>query len=191
MNKTKFFTLYDRPETKPTTPTGEKIELRHEPNISETGKRYLSKTRKQNTYELIQIGREETEVARIVNRAMNGDYNALNAMQGTFTDITDAPKSLAQAQQFIINAERDFKELPKEIQKEFEYDSKQFIAAAGTKEWYDKMGVTAELEKKEVAKAEELKTKKDYQKAMAMIAEGATTAITPQTATAKTEEVKQ
>lgn len=130
-------------------PTGEPIEYKHEPSFDEkTGKRILTKTRLVNTYEMIQVGREETEIARIVQRARNGDETVLNAMNGQYIDITDMPKNLAEAQQFMINAENIFEKMPNEIKSKFGYDSDRFIHEAGNDvdKWLDKMGLQVDVE---------------------------------------------
>lgn len=146
-------------------PTGEPIEYKHEATFDEkTGRRVLTKTRLVNTYEMIQVGREETEIARIVQRARNGDTSVLNAMNGQYIDVTDMPKNLAEAQQFMINAENMFEKMPNEVKAKFGYDSDRFIHEAGTDVtgWLDKMGLQVDMEtgktieKKIVADLEDL-----------------------------------
>lgn len=178
MAKTKFRTKYDWGESKPVTPTGEKTEIRHEPEIGLDGRRVLKPTRTVAIYEMIQVGREETEVERIVKRAMQGDYNALNAMNGVYADIADAPQSLAQAQQLIINAKREFDNLPQEIKREFEYNPEMYVASVGSKDWFDKMGITAKLDERRKAEESALKTAENTAKAMEAIASGAGLTIT-------------
>lgn len=152
------------------SPTGEKIEIRHEPEINADGRRVLKPTREVPIYEMIQIGREETEIERIVKRAMEGDYNALNAMNGVYADITDAPSSLAEAQQYIINAKREFENLPADIRKEFENNPEVYVASVGTKEWFDKMGITAKIEEQNKAAETIRLTEENTAKAMANLA---------------------
>lgn len=176
-NKIPFKTQYGDNTKFKTSPTGEKIEIRHEPEIGIDGKRVLKPTREVPIYELIQASREETEIERIVKRALQGDYNALNAMQGYYADVADAPKSLAQAQQLIINAKKEFEELPPEIKKEFEYNPEIYVAQVGTKEWYDKMGITTKIEQRKAAEAEQRKIAENTAKAMETIANGAGTII--------------
>lgn len=166
----KFGMKYHGEKSNISSPTGEKTEIRHEPYITEDGRRILKPTKKVPIYELIQVGREETEIERIVKRAMEGDYNALNAMNGVYTDITDAPQSLAQAQQLIINAKKEFNELPTEIKKEFEYNPEIYVASVGTKDWFDKMGITAAQENQKKLKEAEKKFKADQAKAMENLA---------------------
>ena len=69
-------------------------------------------------------------------------------MKGTYTDITGAPKSLAEAQQMIIDLKQKFEELPKEIRQKFDYNVEQYIAEFGSDSWAEKTGVA------EVLKAE-------------------------------------
>lgn len=176
-NKARFRTLYDDKVQTHVSPTGEKTEIRHEPEMTIEGKRILKPTRIVPIYDLIQVGREETEIERIVKRAMQGDYNALNAMNGVYADISDAPNSLAQAQQMIINAKREFDDLPAEIKKEFEYNPEIYVAQVGTKEWLDKMGITAEIEQKKLAETSKKKLDENLARAVETIANGAGTIV--------------
>lgn len=162
----------DHTEWRCVTPTGEKIETRHEPIINEDGRRVLKPTKKVPIYEMIQIGREETEIERIVKRAVEGDYNALNAMNGVYADITDAPSSLAQAQQLIINAKQEFDTLPANIRKEFENNPELYVASVGSKDWFDKMGITAKIDERNKAEAARKLNEENAAKAMANLANG-------------------
>lgn len=153
ITKSKFRTKYNPMDIKFRSPTGEKTEIRHEPEIGKDGKRKLNPTREVPIYDLIQASRDECDIERIVKRAIEGDANALNAIQGQYMDVTNAPKSLAQAQQLIINAKNDFDKLPAEVKKEFEYNPEIYVAQVGSKHWFDAMGITA-LREAETKKAE-------------------------------------
>lgn len=177
MAKIKFKTIYDEKKEKIFSPSGEKEEVRHEPEMTLDGKRVLKPTRVVPIYEMIQVGREETEVERIVNRAINGDYNALNAIEGVYSDISDAPSSLAEAQQLIINAKREFENLPPEVKKEFEYNPEIYVAQVGTKEWLDKMGISAKFEAMNEEAKKDLQTKENMARAFEQLATSTTTPI--------------
>ena len=159
-------------------PTGEKTEIRHEPEIGKDGKRVLKPTRVVEIYNLIQEGREQTEIQYIMKRAMEGDANVLNAMNGVYADISDAPKSLAEAQQLIINAKREFENLPIEIKRKFNMNPEEYVAQVGTKEWLDAMGVTHKFEELKAIEEENKKLNENTKKAMEQLATGAGTVIT-------------
>lgn len=138
------------------SPAGSKIEIRHRAEMKKDGRRVLIRDRKVNVYELIQASREDCEIENIIRRAVQGDYNALNAVAGQYADITGMPKSIAEAQQLVINLKESFEKLPKEIKAKFEYNPEIYVAEYGTETWANKTGLKAEYE----AKQEALKTQK-------------------------------
>lgn len=170
--KLPFNTKYKPNRTGRKTPTGEKIQIEHTPHIGLDGRRKLIKDNPKPIYEMIQASREQCEIERIVKRAMQGDTTVLSAMEGQYIDITGAPKSLAQAQQIIINAKNDFEKLDTETKKKFENNVEIFIATAGTKEWMDKMGYTEKIDRAQKAEAEKTEYEKNLKDAMANLAKG-------------------
>lgn len=154
------------------SPTGAKIQIEHTPHMGLDGKRKLLKDNPKPIYEMIQAHRESCEIERIVKRALDGDLTAINAIEGQYIDITGAPTSLAQAQQIIINAKRDFDQLDAETKKKFENNVEIFIAEAGSKEWCDKLGITDKLEREAKAKADAAEYEKNLTQAMANLAKG-------------------
>lgn len=147
MEKTRFKSMYNHGSDHFRAPIGDKVVIRHRAKMKTDGKRDLVADVKYPIYEIIQSHREETEIERIVKRAIEGDYNALNAMKGVYADIADAPGSLAEAQAMIINAKNEFYDLPLEIREKFNQNAEEYVAEMGTPKWMDKMGITAELEK--------------------------------------------
>lgn len=154
------------------SPAGAKIQVEHTPHMGLDGRRKLVKDNPKPIYEMIQASREQCEIERIVKRALNGDMTALNAIEGHYMDITGAPRSLAQAQQIIINAKNDFDKLDAETKKKFDNNVEIFIAEAGTKEWCDKLGITEKLEREAKAEAEKTQYEKNLHDAMANLAKG-------------------
>lgn len=153
-------------------PAGDKIQVEHTPHMGLDGRRKLIKDNPKPIYEMIQASREQCEVERIVKRALQGDTSVLSAMEGQYIDITGAPKSLAQAQQIIINAKYQFEKLDAETKKKFDNNVEIFIAEAGTKEWCDKMGITEQLERAEKADLAKAEYEKNLHTAMANLAKG-------------------
>lgn len=156
-------------------PTGDKIQVEHTPHMGLDGRRKLIKDNPKPIYEMIQASREQCEIERIVKRALQGDTSVLNAMEGQYIDITGAPKSLAQAQQIIINAKHQFEQLDTETKKKFDNNVEVFIAEAGSKEWLDKMGITEKLEREEKAAIAKAEYETNLQAAMANLAKGSKT----------------
>lgn len=148
--------------------------MRHSPTILKDGRRILKRDREVDIYNLIQSHREECEIENIIRRAVEGDYNALNAINGTYADITNCPSSIAEAQQYIINAKNEFEKLPKDIKSKFEYNAELYVAemSGNTEGWLDKMGFKAEIEKNRAKAEEKAKLDTNFAKAMETIASG-------------------
>lgn len=172
--KLPFGFKYQIKEAKKSTPTGEKYQMEHEAKMLENGKRILTKTVKKNIYEMIQASREQTEIDRIVRRAMEGDPSVLSYMNGVYADLTDAPTSLAQAQQIMINAKREYENLPLDVKEKFHNNYEEYIAEVGSKGWFDKMGITAAQEEQRLAAEREKQFKVDMAAAMKNLAGQAT-----------------
>lgn len=167
----RFRTKYDIHE-RSKAPAGDKIQVEHTPHMGLDGKRQLIKDNPKPIYEMIQASREQCEIERIVKRALQGDTSVLSAIEGQYIDITGAPKSLAHAQQIIINAKHQFEKLDSETKKKFDNNVEIFIAEAGTKEWCDKMGITDKLERAKKADLQKAEYEKNLQDAMANLAKG-------------------
>lgn len=150
--------------------------MEHEAKMLENGKRILTKTVKKNIYEMIQASREQTEIDRIVRRAMEGDPSVLSYMNGVYADLTDAPTSLAQAQQIMLNAKREYEKLPLDVKEKFHNNYEEYIAKVGSKEWFDKMGITEKQEQQK--KAAESKKQFEIDMAQAMKNLAGQTAVT-------------
>lgn len=94
----------------------------------ETGKKELKKTGETNIYEKIQAGLHDSLIYNILERFEKGEVEVMSKMRGTYGDFTGMPKSLAEAQQTLIDAENTFMSLPLDIRKEFNHDPSQFVA---------------------------------------------------------------
>lgn len=141
-------------------PNGERIELRHRAILKKDGTRILVKDKEKPTWDIIQSHKEECLIENILKRCLEGDMEALNKMHGSYCDISNAPNSLAEAQQTILRLKQEFEDLPKEIRKEFDYNVEKYIAEFGTEEWCEKTGVADKIRAEEEAAkaAEEYKT---------------------------------
>lgn len=170
-----FRTQFNRPEEDHyRSDIGEKIEMRHSAHMGTDGRRFLAKDKPVAVWDLIQSHKEECEIENIIRRAVEGDYNALNATSGVFMDITNCPSSIAEAQQYIINAKEEFDKLPKEIKQKFEFNPEIYIAEMGgnTKGWLDKMGYTEAVKLREEKIKRTEKAHEDYLKAIENLAAG-------------------
>lgn len=65
------------------------------------------------------------------------------ADDGTYgIDATQLPKTFAEFLQMQIDRKREFDRLPVEIKQKFSNDLNQYMATAGSQEWFDKLGIT-------------------------------------------------
>lgn len=153
----KFWNRSERPKTTPANP-GTPEEPTYEIDIDLRGHKSLIQTGYTNTYNRIQESLEETKIENIIRRALGGDETALAVMHGSYIDVTDAPKTLAEMQQLVIRATNQFNELPLEIREKFNFDPGQFVAEYGTHEWEKKMErpkTIGDLQKEAQTKAKE------------------------------------
>lgn len=170
-----FRTQFNRPnEDRYLSDVGERVEIRHSAHIDTNGRRFLAKDKPIAIYDLIQSHKEECEIENIIRRAVEGDYNALNAKEGIFMDITNCPSSIAEAQQYIINAKEEFDKLPKEIKQKFEFNPEVYIAemSGNTEGWLDKMGYTEKIKLQEEKIKRNQIDNENFSKAMATLATG-------------------
>lgn len=121
-------------------PVGSKFMATYEYSIDEKGHKSLVKTGEKDIYTPIQEALESTLIENILQRAALGDPLALEQVHGQYIDTTDMPKSLAEAQNKIIDLKNKFNNLPIEVRKEFNFSPEQFIHEFGSNDWLTKMG---------------------------------------------------
>lgn len=56
-------------------------------------------------------------------------------------DATQLPKTFAEFLQLQIDRKREFDRLPIEIKQKFSNDVSQYMATAGSEEWFNKLGI--------------------------------------------------
>lgn len=90
---------------------------------------------KEDLYDFIQSHKDSVDIHKILDRFQNGDLDALNKYQGYYLDITDAPKSLAEALNIVAKGRDLFNSLPVDVREKFNHNPEEFIAAIGTEEF--------------------------------------------------------
>lgn len=134
------------------TPTGEEIEIHCREAIDENGNRYPIEDVKVNIWEKIQESAESCDIKNILRRAQMGDVTALNKIEGVYEDVVDAPKTLAEAQNFILQAKQDFEKLPVAVKRAFDNNVEQYIATFGSESWLEKTGIADRIRERETIK---------------------------------------
>lgn len=112
----------------------------------------------------IQSYLEETKIENIINRAAF-DPSIAQKMSTRLSDeepqdFTNMPRTLAEAQNLMIEAEQTWKKMPREIKQKFDNDVDKFIANFGTAEWMKALGIIQETAVEEKPVIEEIKGEK-------------------------------
>ncbi len=123
-----FTKPYDRNLTI-SAPAGEKLVSTYSLQVDKNGKKELKESGKTNLYEFIQKALPETLVYNILERFNNGDVNVLDKVHGFYGDVSQMPKTLAEAQQLLIKAEKTFQELPLETRAKYNHSVSEFLSA--------------------------------------------------------------
>lgn len=118
---------------------GDPIHVLYSPELQKDGSVKLVKVGTENTDEIIASYYESTTLEAILARFANGDLSALNRYQPIYADVSNAPKSLAEALQMVNNSRTGFDALPPEIKMAFDNNFNLWLSSAGTKEWYEAM----------------------------------------------------
>lgn len=153
-------------------PEGVEVMTYHSEHIDSEGNTFLKADKPYAIRDLIQSHKEECDINKIIKRALEGDYNALNQTVGIYTDITAAPKTLAEAQQMLIDLENKFDELPADIKAKFEYSKEKYIAEFGSDSWAEKVGYKEALEKENARLEQAAKTEQYFADAIEHLATG-------------------
>lgn len=128
---------------------GSEIHVLYKPVVDEKGNIDLVESGKENLQEIIQSSKDSCDITVILSQALT-DPSVLNRAPGIFGDFTSFPETYAEMLQLEIDAKRYFDKLPVEIKKEFNNDPHQFMAQAGDKEWFGKLGFVEKKEESEV-----------------------------------------
>ena len=124
-----FYSRTNLPATIP-QPECAKIVPTYGEKIDKDGKVHVVVTGKTNLYEKIQASKDDTLIYNILDRFAAGDVSVLQRHQGFYADLTDMPKTLAEAQQSLITAENYFNKLPLDVRSEFNHSFSEFLASA-------------------------------------------------------------
>ena len=125
-----YFSRSNLPKTIP-QPECKKIVNEYKKEIQDNGSVKAVVTGKTNIYEKIQASKDDCLVYNILERFNQGDVSVLNAREGEYGDFTEAPKTLAESQQRLIDAENYFMKLPLDVRKEFNHSVVDFLNSVG------------------------------------------------------------
>lgn len=113
----KFHNYYERVENPIKVKTNPGSELHQLYTLDENGE--LLKSGVENVYEGIQSHKESVELATLLQRYARGDESALNQNPLVYGDTVDAPKTLADVQNSIMEASDVFSKFPSDFRQLF------------------------------------------------------------------------
>lgn len=135
---------------------GSDIHVIYEGKLLPTGEIKLVPIGKESISEKINSYKPYTDINYIISRLNAGDTSVVRdgAMYG---DFTKQPKTLADALQVIINAEKSFNELPLDVRNKFDNSYLAWLQSAGSENWFEKMNIVNEIDTiaKEIDKVDE------------------------------------
>ncbi len=135
--------------------TGSGMKDTYKMHVDADGKRELKKSGEYNLYADIQSYKDSVSIDYILSRFVNGDETALSRVQGIYGDFTQMPKTMAELQQRVIDAEHLFDSLPLDIRAQYNHSASEFFAQLDS----DKTkAIFAPPEKAEESIAEEVVT---------------------------------
>lgn len=97
-------------------------------HVDADGKRELKKSGEYNLYADIQSYKDSVSIDYILSRFINGDETALSRVQGIYGDFTEMPRTMAELQQRVIDAEHLFNSLPLDIREQYNFSASEFFA---------------------------------------------------------------
>ena len=138
-NTPRFYSRLNPPERKPSPAGSEWAEKCVIDVDSETGAKVLKIVGRENIYEKIQECLEPTKIENIIRRFKEGDRSALGRPDGIYTDISDMPTNIIEAQKRIQEVRAKFASLPSEIKERFGNDPTVFMAEILSGEGMEKL----------------------------------------------------
>ncbi len=135
-----FKTQYDARDRIQTNP-GNPIKQLYSGSYNERGQVELKEDGTEDLYAFIQSFAESTDIHAILSRYQNGEVDVLEKVQGFYGDITEMPKTYAEALQRIADSEKVFMSLPVDVRAKFGHSFSEFLAASQDSDFLERLGV--------------------------------------------------
>ncbi len=135
-----FNTQYDARDRIQTNP-GNPIKQLYSGSYNERGQVELKEDGTENIYDFIQSFAESTDIHAIMRRFENGEVDVLEKVQGFYGDVTEMPKTYAEALQRIADSEKVFMSLPVDVRAKFGHSFSEFLAASNDADFLERLGV--------------------------------------------------
>ncbi len=135
-----FKTQYDARDRIKSNP-GNPIKQLYAGSYNERGQVELKEDGTEDLYAFIQSFAESTDIHSILSRYQNGEVDVLEKVQGFYGDITEMPRTYAEALQRISDSEKVFMSLPVDVRAKFGHSFSEFLAASQDADFLERLGV--------------------------------------------------
>ncbi len=135
-----FKTQYDARDRIQSNP-GNPLKQLYVGSYNERGQVELREDGTENLYDFIQSFAESTDIHAILRRFENGEVDVLEKVQGFYGDVTEMPKTYAEALQRIADSEKVFMSLPVDVRAKFGHSFSEFLAASNDADFLERLGV--------------------------------------------------
>ncbi len=135
-----FKTQYDARDRIQSNP-GNPLKQLYTGSYNERGQVELHEDGTEDLYAFIQSFAESTDIHAIMSRFENGEVDVLEKVQGFYGDVTEMPKTYAEALQRIADSEKVFMSLPVDVRAKFGHSFSEFLAASNDADFLDRLGV--------------------------------------------------
>lgn len=153
-----FYSAYNRPKTISANPKiYDKLQVLYREEVID-GEVCLVEDGVRDIYEAIQTHADDGDLVLTIQRLSMGYDVELNP-EGAYTDFSDAPLTLADAQNKIIQVKDEFSKLPPEVRQKFGNSAESYIALYGSPEWARSLGLISEETKSPVKEGEPVEQK--------------------------------
>ena len=123
---------------------GSPIKQLYAGSYNERGQVVLKEDGTEDLYAFIQSFAESADIHAIMRRFENGEVDVLEKVQGFYGDVTDMPKTYAEALQRIADSEKVFMSLPVDVRAKFGHSFSEFLAASNDADFLERLGVQVE-----------------------------------------------
>lgn len=138
-----FKTQYDARDRIQSNP-GNPIKQLYAGSYNERGQVELREDGTEDLYAYIQSFAESTDIHAIMRRFESGEVDVLEKVQGFYGDVTEMPKTYAEALQRIADSEKVFMSLPVEVRAKFGHSFSEFLASSNDVDFLERLGVQVE-----------------------------------------------
>lgn len=118
---------------------GSRYHTIYQPIVNDNGTIELVEEGKEDIVQAINSFKDSTDMSFLLQRMAMGDTSVLNPNLPIYADLTQMPKTYAEALQLQIDAKREFYKLPPELREKFNNNVNEWIATAGEESWMRSM----------------------------------------------------